>query len=595
MVSVVADDSKACGEPCVGSRVEDVARLILRAHASGHERADRLARVLRSTTLPPELQAAATKRLGIVAITVAAALVCISLVNALSGGVSIEAERLVSLYGTTSIRLVPPITAAATIAFSIVVYWLSRRPRVAPGTMLSLGNLYQIVVSLDLALLTNLSSWRGVEVLFMWSGTAIWIIIFAVLVPSTPRRVLAVSLLAALMDPLGLGITVALGAPPPSARIIAMLVAPTFVAVGLAVACSITIHRLGVTLERARRMGSYELVELLGAGGMGEVWRAQHRSLARPAAIKLIRGESLAAGTVDAQRTIVARFEREAQATAALESAHTVTLFDYGVSEDGTFYYVMELLRGLDLEQIVARYGPQPPERVIHLLIQACRSLEEAHHRGLIHRDIKPANIFASAKGLDVDFVKVLDFGLVKRDQSQALSHASDARLTVEGAVTGTPDYIAPEMVVGDAVDARTDLYGLGCVAYFALCGHTVFDRDKPIRVLMAHISDDPPPLAERAKGQAPPALCALVHQCLEKDPVDRPASAREVRERLEAIELEHPWTQARARAWWAEHAPGLEPARVAALLSGDADTLPGSVSDSTLAELRASSSAQPR
>jgi len=578
-----------------GAHFGEVARRVIRAHAAGHESADRLSRALRATSLPADLQAAATRRLGIVAATVAAPLAVFVAINGLPGILQAESARLSAIYGSRFVLALPPVVSLITIASSVVVFWLSRRNRMRPDAMRLLGAIYQIVVSIDLSLLTHISTWQGVEVSRMWSGTAVWIVIFAVLVPSTPRRVLVVSLLAALMDPLGLATTIALGAPVPPPRLIALLFSPTLFSVGIAVACSITIHRLGVDIERARRMGSYELVELLGAGGMGEVWRAKHSSLARPAAIKLIRRESLATGTAAVQRTIVSRFEREAQATAALESEHTVTLYDFGVTDDGTFYYVMELLRGLDLEQLVRRFGPLPPERVVSLIAQACRSIEEAHERGLIHRDIKPANIFASAKGLDVDFVKVLDFGLVKRDGGQALAAGGEARLTAEGSVTGTPDYMAPEMVLGEAVDARADLYGLGCVAYFALCGQTVFARDKPMRILMAHVSEEPPHLATKAPGPIPPELAALVHQCLEKDPERRPASARGLRERLEAVPLDQLWTQERARAWWSEKVPGLEPAHISAPVSVDADTLVGSSSDGGAHPPRASAGEPPR
>ena len=196
------------------------------------------------------------------------------------------------------------------------------------------------------------------------------------------------------------------------------------------------IYQLGSQVTEARRMGSYELVEMLGRGGMGEVWRAKHRMLVRPAAIKLIRPETLGEDNTEEASKVLLRFEREAQATAALHSTHTITLYDFGMTDEGYFYYVMELLRGVDLESMVQRFGPTPPNRTIYLLKQVCHSLGDAHRHGLIHRDIKPANIYASRLGPDYDFVKVLDFGLVKSHQPAA----EDAtQLTMQGITTGTP------------------------------------------------------------------------------------------------------------------------------------------------------------
>jgi serine/threonine-protein kinase len=194
---------------------------------------------------------------------------------------------------------------------------------------------------------------------------------------------------------------------------------------------------------------------------MGEVWRARHRFLARPAAVKLIRPETLGGGDEDRALVALRRFEREAQAIAGLRSPNTIQIYDFGVADDGTFFYVMELLDGLDLETLVERHGPLPQERVVELLLQVCDSLSEAHEQGLLHRDIKPANIFVCRYGHRFDVVKVLDFGLVR-----TLGNADDARLTREGTLAGTPAYIAPEQAMGDTVDHRADLYSLGCVAF---------------------------------------------------------------------------------------------------------------------------------
>jgi serine/threonine protein kinase len=217
------------------------------------------------------------------------------------------------------------------------------------------------------------------------------------------------------------------------------------------------------------------------------VWRAKHRLLARPAAIKLVRRDALGSN----QRTrdvVIHRFEREAQETASLRSTHTVEVYDFGVTEQGDFYYVMELLEGLSLEQLVARHGPVEPARLVYLLQQVCHSLGEAHARGLLHRDIKPANIFACRLGPDDDFVKVLDFGLVKHFDG------ATTMPTLEGMATGTPAYMAPELALGRGeVDGRADLYSLGCVAHYLLTGRHVFRRKNAIESVLAHLNNEPP------------------------------------------------------------------------------------------------------
>ncbi len=232
---------------------------------------------------------------------------------------------------------------------------------------------------------------------------------------------------------------------------------------------------------------------------MGEVWRARHRLLARPAAIKLIRPAMLAGGTDADARATVRRFEHEAQATAALTSPHTIRLFDFGVTDEGSFYYVMELLDGRDMASLVAEFGPLPPARVIYLLQQVCHSLAEAHSRGLVHRDVKPANIFVCRMGLEHDFVKVLDFGLVQVTGPNPAHDLTQSLAALEG-VVGTPAFMAPEMIVGHRqVDHRADIYALGCVAYFLLTGQQVFQGGTQMQALIDHVSTAPPPPSARA------------------------------------------------------------------------------------------------
>ena len=293
-------------------------------------------------------------------------------------------------------------------------------------------------------------------------------------------------------------------------------------------------------------LGSYRLVEQIGSGGMGDVWLGRHRLLARPAAVKIIRAAALDAFGPDVEK----RFRREAQVTAELTSPHTVQLYDYGVTDTRTCYYVMELLVGLDLNQMVRQYGPLPAERVVALLRQACLSLSEAHERGLVHRDIKPANLFATCLGGEHDFLKVLDFGMVKSSQD-----VEATLLTAPGRVQGTPAFMAPELALGHEFDGRADLYSLGCSAYWMLTGKPVFEGTNPAQMFVHHARTGPTRPSEATGIPIPRSLEDIVLCCLEKRPADRPASAAELRRLLGAVHFEEPWTEERAAAWWRDHA----------------------------------------
>jgi len=246
----------------------------------------------------------------------------------------------------------------------------------------------------------------------------------------------------------------------------------------------------------------------------------------------------------------MSRFEREATTTASLRSPHTVDLYDFGRTAAGDFFYVMELLEGDTLEELVEHHGPLPAERVIHLLEQACASLAEAHERELVHRDLKPANLMACRLGLQRDFLKVLDFGLV----ATVRGRGSDPKLTGDDAILGTPAYMPPEQGRGDETDPRSDVYALGCVAYWLLTGTTVFDQVKAVPMILDHIGTAPTPPTKRLGRPILPELEDLVLECLAKDPADRPPSASELARRLRQIPLETPWTPERANAWWDEH-----------------------------------------
>ena len=302
-------------------------------------------------------------------------------------------------------------------------------------------------------------------------------------------------------------------------------------------------------LNEALAVGSYRLVSPLASGGMGEIWLARHRFLVRPAAVKLIRHD-VAPGT--AREQLVRRFEREAHVTAGLRSPHTVQLYDFGVTDSGSFYYVMEFLEGLDLHRVVNRFGPQPAERVIAFLRQACRSLAEAHERGLVHRDIKPANLFVTRLGTEYDYVKVLDFGVVKE---QAGNDAT--MLTNAGMVQGTPAFMPPEIVMGDqSIDGRSDLYSLACTAYWALTGHQLFEANTPAQMLLQHVQTPPVPPSKKSELPIPRQLEAILMKCLEKDPALRPSSALELDSQLARVVCDAPWTNERAQEWWKAHAP---------------------------------------
>jgi serine/threonine-protein kinase len=306
----------------------------------------------------------------------------------------------------------------------------------------------------------------------------------------------------------------------------------------------------GEQLNEALAVGSYRLVSPLGSGGMGEVWLARHRFLVRPAAVKLIRHDV----TPGAPREqLVRRFEREANVTAGLRSPHTVQLYDFGVNDTGSFYYVMEYLDGLDLHRLVTRFGPQASERVVMIMRQACRSLAEAHERGLVHRDIKPANLFVTRLGTEFDYAKVLDFGVVKEQQA-----SQDATmLSNPGMVQGTPAFMPPEIVMGEArIDGRADLYSLACTAYWVLTAHTIFDATTPSQMLLQHVQARPIPPSERSELSIPRQLEAILMMCLEKDPANRPASALQLDQQLAQVRCEAAWTNERAREWWETHAP---------------------------------------
>jgi hypothetical protein len=385
------------------------------------------------------------------------------------------------------------------------------------------------------------------------AGYGLWLAVRAALVPSRPRYTIFVTAICGvplvacdLLVPSGTGGLVwRLHSPeaypwlPATAAMVWLFTVVTCTVI------SWVIYGLRAEIREARRLGQYVLEEKIGEGGMGEVYRARHGMMRRPAALKTIRGDAASAASL-------VRFEREVQLTARLTHPNTITIFDYGRTHDGVFYYAMELLDGATLQRIVDDAGAQAPGRVVHVLLSACGALKEAHASGLIHRDIKPANIMLCKQGGEHDVVKLLDFGLVKE-----LSVGEDAKLTGANTITGTPQYMAPESILApDSADARTDLYALGAVAYFLLAGKHVFEGASIVEVCGQHVHEAPKPFAERGVT-VPAELEAIVLACLEKKPESRPQSAADLKKRLEACGVAA-WTDDEAAAWWRDHASAL-------------------------------------
>jgi serine/threonine-protein kinase len=381
-------------------------------------------------------------------------------------------------------------------------------------------------------------------------GTAMMVAIRAALIPSSPRRTIVVTaivgvpvLLAnALLIPTANGglawRAIDSGAYPWLPASAAMMWG---FAIITATVISWVIFGLRAEVREARQLGQYVLERKIGEGGMGEVYRASHAMLRRATAVKLLLPDRTGEESI-------ARFEREVRRTAMLTHPNTITVFDYGRTHDGVFYYAMELLDGANLQRIVAASGAQAVGRVVRILTMACGALTEAHAIGLIHRDIKPANIMLCTQGGERDVVKLLDFGLVKE-----LEVDRDVKLTGSNTLTGTPQYMAPESILEpDSADVRTDLYALGAVAYFLLAGSEVFNGKSLVEVCSQHLHEKPEPLS--ARGVVVPAdLEAVVLACLAKDPDRRPQSAAELQSQLEACAVE-PWDAASAQAWWLEH-----------------------------------------
>jgi serine/threonine-protein kinase len=434
-----------------------------------------------------------------------------------------------------------PVFHFAATAVFFVVWMLAGRRALTESGLRRLDAAGTVAAAVCYALMerTMPLSWRPDQLVLLILNAVL--LGRAALVPSEPRRTAWISLLSVAAIP---AVTYFLFRNNPSRELLvgALVTQSTlwasFTVVLATLISNVTFH-LRRSIARARRLGQYRLLEKIGEGGMGVVYRAEHEMLRRPTAIKLLPPGK--AGEKDLRR-----FEREAQLTARLTNPHTVSIYDFGRTPEGAFYYVMEFLDGVDLERLVRQGGPMPPGRVVHVLRQVCEALAEAHEVGLIHRDIKPANILISESGGLCDVAKVLDFGLVKE-----VSESESERLTRDDVLAGTLQYLAPETIQAPgSPDPRSDLYALGAVAYYLLTGNTVFDGS-PIQVIQSHLQTVPVPPSARLGRPLPGKLERVILDCLEKDPNSRPDSARALMERLDACDDVPPWSAEEARRWW--------------------------------------------
>ncbi len=394
-----------------------------------------------------------------------------------------------------------------------------------------------------------------------------WIMLifaYAVFVPHSWRTVLVVVVAMAMLPCIGTlasvivhpDVRASLWFDPSAAIEMALILAAT---IFTAVSSVVMVSHLRRRAEQAKELGRYHLKEKIGSGGMGDVYLAEHRLMKRPCAIKVSRPEK------SADPRAVARFEREVRATAQLSHWNNISIYDYGRTRDDKFFYVMEYLSGLSLQELVKRRGVLCPARAVFLLKQICNALQEAHEIPLVHRDIKPANIMITELGGQYDIAKVLDFGLAKPAPTE-MQNPDDSELTLAGSLTGSPLYISPEQAMGDVnPDHRSDLYGVGGVAYYMLTGQPPFQNPSTLKILMAHVHEDPQPPSERlaslvATGHVSPSklhasissdLDRVILTCLAKSPSDRFQSARELFKALDRLPESSLWNQDRAEAWW--------------------------------------------
>jgi serine/threonine-protein kinase len=443
--------------------------------------------------------------------------------------------------------------ALSMVLASVAFFALQRVGWVSKQAIVHLGSVFQVFVAFCIAVGESALLDGPVTPVIGVSKLGLWLILCGILIPNTPLANLLAGIFSVVAWPAGYWISMSVfGNEFIGWNRVFSWIAPLALCALWTNLINRRVYTMQLRSQKAEDLGSYQLEYPIGQGGMGEVWRAKHRLLARDAAVKLIRPEVLAGRSMRNESVIRKRFEREARATAALRSPHTVALFDFGMTRDGKFYYVMELLTGIDIQTLVARFGPMHPGRVKNVLIQVCESLEEAHRLGMVHRDVKPRNIFLSKLGRQHDFAKVLDFGLVKTRFAD-----EESLTTLDGTATGTPAYMAPEIAMGrKEIDGRADIYALGCVAYFMLTGEMVFDEVSATAIALAHVQKTPLPPSQRTELPVPEGLERLIMQCLDKDPERRPHSAQDLARKLEALEDVPRFCRDKAAEWWDTNLP---------------------------------------
>ncbi|HSC88217.1 MAG TPA: serine/threonine-protein kinase [Polyangiaceae bacterium] len=384
----------------------------------------------------------------------------------------------------------------------------------------------------------------------MLTWASITIVAFPILLPMVRPWSILTTVTSAMMPPGALWLVSQINPGSLAASDLVMSAYTSCVVLAMALLIGDAVNRIGAS--RDTLVGGYRLLERVGVGGMGEVWSAKHRFLARSAAIKLIPQRP--DDSARAKQKALRRFRREAQVTAQLSSPHTVQVFDYGTTDAGLYYYVMEYLDGFDLQELVRRFGPLSSARALYIMRQVCDSIGEAHENGLIHRDLKPSNLFVVRRGLRADFVKVLDFGLVGLGD-RLRTETYDGKITAAGMMTGTPAYMSPEMALGNRVDGRADLYSLGCVFYFLLTGKLLYPGLSAVQMALAH-AHDPPPHPSDANPTVDPVLETIIMRLLAKNPAERPQSAQQLVRLLDRVRFDEPWSDEDALEWWQENKP---------------------------------------
>lgn len=439
--------------------------------------------------------------------------------------------------------LLPLYSNALGLALSLVCLTLLRRERLELAQQVLVGEAYLILLAFAMSLGEASEGLTGSQ--HGLSRLVLVVLLIPLLLPSGPRRALLVAALCLLTQPLSQLILSFWGFPGWSLEQSLVVFVGDLLAIGAATLPARAVAELNQKALESYELGRYRLHRLIYEGGMGEVWLAGHKELELAAAVKLMK---VGAKTLQEELEQVARFRLEARALAELKSPHTVRVLDFGEDAGGTLYLVMELLDGLDLDRMVRQHGPLPWRRVVAFTIQACLSLQEAHDKNFIHRDIKPANLFVTHLPSVGDSIKLLDFGLVRSRTNQP-----DAT-TGPNVILGTPEYMAPEVSRGQAADARSDLYSLGCVVFWMLTGQEVFPRKTYLETMLAHQQANPPRPSWRVEEEVPRELDLLVESCLQKKPEARPQSAQDLLLALRSIPACSPWTQEDSQGWWATH-----------------------------------------